>query len=186
MNEQEQNKDSVKAGGMRTKRTSLLNKSINRRNSREWALQMLFRIDITPPDGSLEEFFAEFWKLQADVLDELSETDKSALEEFNKPVNKQYRLFAEQLVKGVWDKRDEIDFKIEGYLQNWSIPRLGAVDRNVLRMAFFELFYQTLTPPVVIVNEAVDVAKYFSTKESGRFVNGILDKALRDVKRDLR
>jgi len=63
---------------------------------------------------------------------------------------------------------------------------MGGVDRNVLRLAIFEMFFDEQTPPVVIINEAVDLAKYFSSSESGRFVNGILDRACKDVKRPAR
>ncbi len=145
---------------------------------------MLFQIDLTPPETSMEEFFEGFWKLQADVIAESNETDKTRLEEFNKKHSLIYRRFAEKLVLGVWNKRDEIDFKIEDYLTNWTLTRIGNVDRNVLRLAFYELFFCEETPPVVILNEAVDIAKYFSTKESVKFVNGILDRAIKDVSRN--
>jgi N utilization substance protein B len=63
---------------------------------------------------------------------------------------------------------------------------MGGIERNVLRMAIYEMFYTDDAPPVVCINEAVDLAKYFSSAESGRFVNGILDRACRDVKRPSR
>lgn len=172
--------------GTRTPRRSILNKVISRRNSREWALQMLFRLDVASPETTLDDFFVEFWALQFDVLEEFKETDIAALEEFKKPANNQYRVFAEKLVRGVWDHLGEIDTKIEGYLTNWTLPRMGGVDRNVLRLAFYELFFAEETPPVVIINEAIDIAKYFSTRESGKFVNGVLDRAKRDVTRNAR
>lgn len=143
----------------------------NRRNSREWALQMLFFADANPPDGGIDELLASFWDLHQ-VED--SAPDKNLLD------------FSEKIVRGVWKHRDEIDNRISSYLTNWTIDRIGGVDRNVLRMAMFELFFSEETPPVVVLNEAVDVAKFFSTKDSGKFVNGILDRALKDVKRSPR
>lgn len=174
------------APSSRTPRKSILNKVISRRNSREWALQMLFRLDVASPETTLDDFFSEFWALQFDVLEEFKETDSAALEEFKKPTNNQYRSFAEKLVRGVWNNLGEIDSKIEGYLTNWTLPRMGGVDRNVLRIAFYELFFAEDTPPIVIINEAIDIAKYFSTRESGKFVNGVLDRAKRDVSRNAR
>lgn len=140
----------------------------NRRNSREWAFQMLFYADSNLPDGGIEELISSFW--EAYQIDD-DAPDKNLL------------AFTEKIVRGVWEHRDEIDARISSYLTNWTIDRIGGVDRSVLRMAMFELFFSEETPPVVILNEAVDVAKFFSTKDSGKFVNGVLDRALKDVKR---
>ena len=143
----------------------------NRRNSREWALQMLFLADANPPAEGIDTVIAEFWDLQA-VEDQ--------------PPKKDLRAFAEQLVRGVWQNRDAIDARLSGYLENWSFDRIGGVDRAALRLAMYELFFCEETPPVVILNEAVDVAKFFSTRDSGKFVNGVLDRAIRDVTRPQR
>ena len=143
----------------------------NRRNSREWALQMLFLADANPPPDGIDTTIAEFWELQA-VEDA--------------PPEKNLRDFAEKLVRGVWENRDAIDARISGYLTNWTIDRIGAVDRSVLRLAMYELFHSEETPPVVILNEAVDIAKFFSTRDSGKFVNGVLDRAMQDVPRSPR
>ena len=153
-----------------TRRGAIWNPA-NRRNSREWALQMLFLADANPPPDGIDTTIAEFWELQA-VEDQ--------------PPDKNLRAFAEKLVRGVWENRDAIDARISGYLTNWTIDRIGGVDRSVLRLAMFELFYCDETPPVVILNEAVDVAKFFSTRDSGKFVNGVLDRAMKDVSRPLR
>ena len=154
----------------RSKRNAIWNPA-NRRNSREWALQILFLADSNPPSDGIDTAIAEFWELQA-VED--------------KPPEKNLRDFAEKLVRGVWENRDAIDARISGYLTNWTIDRIGGVDRNVLRLAMFELFHSEETPPVVILNEAVDVAKFFSTRDSGKFVNGVLDRAMKDVPRSPR
>ena len=174
------------ASGAKDPRKSILKRTINRRNSREWALQMLFWLDSMPLETTFEDFFVAFWGLQASLLEENGDYGRDALEEYNKPANNMYRAFAEKLVRGTWEKRDEIDARISRYLINWTLSRMGAVDRNALRLAFFELFFDDGTPPIVVVNEAVDVVKYFSMRDSGKFVNGVLDRAIKDVDRPLR
>ena len=93
---------------------------------------------------------------------------------------KPHRAFAESLVEGVRKNLDEIDARISAAMDggDWSFQRLGVVDRNVLRLAFHELFFLKDTPPAIVINEAVDIAKYFSTRESGRLVNGVLVRAV--------
>ncbi len=96
---------------------------------------------------------------------------------------KKIRDFTEHLVRGVTEQRDASDERLERYTAHWPLHRMGGVDRNVLRLAIFEMFFDEQTPPVVIINEAVDLAKFFSSSESGRFVNGILDRACKEVTR---
>ena len=96
------------------------------------------------------------------------------------------RLFAEPLIRGTVEHLAEIDGKIKQYARNWDLHRMAAVDRNVLRLAIYEMLYRDDIPPVVSINEAVDIAKRFSTDESGRFVNGILDKVKGDLMRPAR
>ena len=151
----------------RAQRNAIWNPA-NRRNSREWAVQMLFLADANPPTEGIDQTIAEFWEMHA-------------VEE--KPPQKDLRNLAEKLVRGVWENRDAIDVRISGYLTNWTIDRIGGVDRSVLRLAMYELFHCEETPPVVILNEAVDIAKFFSTRDSGKFVNGVLDRAMQDVTR---
>ncbi len=83
--------------------------------------------------------------------------------------------FARELVFGYWERRREIDAKIEEVAKNWQLKRMAAVDRNILRLATHELLFREDIPPLVTINEAIDIAKKFSTKNSGPFVNGILD-----------
>ena len=151
----------------RAQRNAIWNPA-NRRNSREWAVQMLFLADANPPTEGIDQTIAEFWEMH-DVEEE--------------PPQKDLRNLAEKLVRGVWENRDAIDARISGYLTNWTIDRIGGVDRSVLRLAMYELFHCEETPPVVILNEAVDIAKFFSTRDSGKFVNGVLDRAMKDVAR---
>ncbi len=94
--------------------------------------------------------------------------------------------FAEPLIRGTLAHRPEIDEKIKQYAQNWDLHRMAVVDRNVLRLAIYEMMHRTDIPPVVSINEAVDIAKKYSTDESGRFVNGILDKVKGDLLRPAR
>jgi transcription antitermination factor NusB len=84
--------------------------------------------------------------------------------------------FAERLITGTLDRRVEIDSLITRYAQNWEIDRMAAIDRNILRLSTFEILEMPETPINVIIDEAVEIAKTYSTSDSGKFVNGILDK----------
>jgi len=92
------------------------------------------------------------------------------------------RIFMADLVRGVIQSGDELDALIEAAGQNWRIGRMGSVERNVLRMAAYEMIHMNDAPTPVVMNEAVDITKYFSSDESGRFVNGLLDRIRRDLK----
>lgn len=83
--------------------------------------------------------------------------------------------FARDLVQGCRARQPEIDKHIEEVAKNWQLRRMAAIDRNILRLATYELLYRTDVPPLVAINEAIDIAKKYSTKNSGPFVNGILD-----------
>jgi len=96
------------------------------------------------------------------------------------------KLFVEDFIHGVLANLQQIDNLMQSYAEHWEIKRMNAVDRNVIRMALFEMLFRPDIPPVVSINEAVDIAKAFSSVESGKFVNGILDRALRDLRRPSR
>ncbi|HMO64503.1 MAG TPA: transcription antitermination factor NusB, partial [Verrucomicrobiota bacterium] len=96
------------------------------------------------------------------------------------------RAFAEQLIRGTLGHREEIDREIERVSQNWKLHRLAAVDRNVMRLAIYEMKHRPDIPPVVSINEAVDLARKYSTGESGRFVNGLLDRIRTELPRPAR
>ena len=132
-----------------------------RREAREWALQLLFQLDVNP--GEQDGAFRDFWSREK--------------------ASEKARRFVEELVRGVRKNVQEIDGKIQKYTEHWDINRMGVVDRNVMRMAIYEMFFCRDIPPVVSINEAVDIAKYFSNNESGKFVNGILDRARQDLDR---
>jgi N utilization substance protein B len=135
-----------------------------RRDGREWALQIIFGFDFNEP-GDLEKVFDYFFSTHVDP----AECDERTCE------------FCKQIVRGVVAHRPEIDAAIEKYARNWKLNRMGVVDRNVMRIAVYELMFCKDVPPAVVLNEAIDLAKYFSNSDSGRFVNGILDRARREL-----
>lgn len=168
-----------------------------RRHAREWALQLLFQLDLNPAadlDAALADFWAQQWRALREQADELEGTVASGPElddDDPRPIPERVapaaiRDFMERLTRGVRQNLDAIDERIARYADNWPLHRMGAVDRNVLRLAIYELFFEEQAPPVVCINEAVDLAKYFSSTESGKFVNGILDRACKDVTRPSR
>ncbi|RUT36167.1 transcription antitermination factor NusB [Paenibacillus zeisoli] len=89
--------------------------------------------------------------------------------------------FVLELVNGVWEKKSEIDVLLGDYLKGWQISRLSRVDRQVLRLAAYEMIYRDDAPAKVVVNEAIELAKHFGTIESGKFVNGVLGKMIQDI-----
>ena len=90
------------------------------------------------------------------------------------------------MIRGTIENCAEIDLLIQKYLQNWDFHRVAVVDRNILRLATYEMLHREDIPPVVSINEAVDIAKKFSTQDSGKFVNGILDKVKGELMRSAR
>ena len=91
-----------------------------------------------------------------------------------------------EMVKGVLAHLPEIDERIQRHAHHYQIPRMNPVDRNVLRLATYEIFYRLEVPPIVAINEAIEIAKRYGTEDSGGFVNGILDHLKNEVKRPLR
>jgi transcription antitermination protein NusB len=87
--------------------------------------------------------------------------------------------FAQELVQGTLDNRDKIDDMITAQADNWRLERMPAVDRNVLRLAIYEMLHETDTPKLVVVDEAIELAKKFGSEQSSRFVNGLLDGLLK-------
>jgi len=130
-----------------------------RRRSREFVLQVLYQLDITKQDP-----------IKTLALTKEHFTPK---EEDNE--------FVERIVLGVLEHCKEIDRFIEQYSENWRLDRMATIDRNILRMAIFELLYCKEIPPKVTLNEAVDLGKRFGSEDSGSFVNGILDRIQNEV-----
>ena len=126
-----------------------------RRKARELALQLLYQLDVQG-EGNPQPHLDDFW--------------------LRHPVDPQAREFAESLVRGTKTHETEIDELIARYAENWELDRMAVVDRNILRQGIFELRWASGVPPKVAINEALEVAKKFSTHESSRFINGILDR----------
>jgi N utilization substance protein B len=124
-----------------------------RHKAREYALQMLYQAEAS--ETPIGEVAAQFW------------TDREA------PAD--VRAFAEHLATGVVAARGRIDALLEQSLEHWRLERLAIVDRNVLRLALYEFLHEPGTPPIVVIDEAIELAKRFGGDESGQFVNGILD-----------
>ena len=102
------------------------------------------------------------------------------------PATPRVREFAQPLIDGMIAHLPEIDERIRRYCENYDLRRLSAVDRSVLRLAIYEMLYREDIPPVVSINEAIELAKTFGGGDSGRFVNGILDRVKDDLSRPLR
>lgn len=160
-----------------------------RRDARERAVQFLFQHDLNPPED-LELALAQFWNSQreAAIAEDKGKARWGENIELPPPTTDEVavRVFAEPLIRGTLEHRAAIDATIQQYAKNWDLGRMAVVDRNVLRLAVYEMLHRDDIPPVVSINEAVDIAKKFSTDESGRFVNGILDKVKGNLMRPAR
>lgn len=160
-----------------------------RREARERAVQFLFQHDLNPPED-LPAALDQFWDSQraAALAEDKGAATWGEKVELPPPTTDEaaVRLFAEPLIKGTLEHRDEADALIKKHARNWELHRIAAVDRNILRLAIYEMLHRDDIPPVVSINEAVDIAKKFSTQDSGKFVNGILDKVKGDLLRPAR
>ena len=96
------------------------------------------------------------------------------------------REFSDALIRGVFEHLPAIDEKIKAYADNWDFERIASVDLAILRLAVYEMLFRDDIPPVVSINEGIEIAKRFSSEESGRFVNGILDRVRKDLLRPAR
>src|SRR5215468_5160832 len=160
-----------------------------RREARERAVQFLFQYDLNPPED-LQAALQQFWDTQraAAIAEEKGAATWGQPTELP-PLSTEeaaVRLFAEPLIRGTLEHRDEADEIIKRHAKNWELHRIAAVDRNILRLAIYEMLHREDIPPVVSINEAVDIAKKFSTQDSGKFVNGILDKVKGELMRPAR
>jgi transcription antitermination protein NusB len=135
-----------------------------RRRAREAAIQYHFWRDLQ--HGEAPKRIEDFWEFC--------------------PATEGVREFAQPLIEGMVAHRDQIDERIRRYCENYNLNRISAVDRNVLRLAIYEMLYRDDIPPVVSINEAIELAKTFGGAESGKFVNGILDRVRKDLDRPAR
>jgi N utilization substance protein B len=160
-----------------------------RREARERAVQFLFQNDLNPPQD-IDAALDEFWGSQrgAAIAEEKGVANWGQPIELPPPTTDEaaIRLFADPLIRGTLEHRDEADTVITKHAKNWDLHRIAAVDRNILRLAIYEMLHRDDIPPIVSINEAVDIAKKFSTQDSGKFVNGILDKVKSELMRPAR
>ncbi len=140
---------------------------------RQCALQYLYQCDIRGKDMIEPEDLVVFWEQMRE------QEEAPAGPDFVKA-----KAFANDLIRGVSRHQDQLDRKLEACANNWTLPRMSVVDRNILRLAAFELTHCQDTPGVAAVNEAIELAKEFGDKESSRFINGILDRLLQETKKD--
>jgi len=145
----------------------------NRRKAREVSLQLLYETELAHKSGM--EVTERFLKDPHSLLLEGSDLASPALEEI--------KDFTRQIIDGVGTNVREIDQLIEGHSTHWKVSRMASVDRNILRMAVFELLYCQDIPASVTINEAIEIAKKYGTEESGAFVNGILDHIAKALKK---
>ncbi|MFO1077852.1 MAG: transcription antitermination factor NusB [Planctomycetota bacterium] len=138
-----------------------------RTRAREIAMQILFQVDLR---GA--RYAEELGKTFADMCSEEATDDADIA------------AFAARLVEGTLQNQKAIDERLQGVTRNWDLRRMAGIDRNVLRMAIYELAWSTDVPPKVAINEAIDLAKKYSTANSGGFVNGILDRIRIDLEKE--
>jgi len=134
---------------------------MSRRLARETALQVLFQVDMTGEKDNLKAAVAKW-------------AGEFAVPEGSIP-------FAEELVEGTLTHIQAIDNKLEQFSEGWPLKRMANVDRNILRLACYEILYREDIPGRVTINEAIEIAKSYGSEESGKFINGILDRLLESV-----
>ncbi|MFP4261680.1 MAG: transcription antitermination factor NusB [Opitutales bacterium] len=140
-------------------------RSSQRRENRMCAIQFLYQWELNKPE-------------------QLNDALRVFLEDQSQP--REYYAFAEELIHGTLEHISEIDAEILAHAANWTFERIAKVDLAVLRLAIHELLHRTDIPPIVSINEAIDLGKLFSTPESKRFINGILDQMKNKINRPLR
>jgi N utilization substance protein B len=142
-----------------------------RRRAREFALQILYQLDVQE-QLSDEQAIALFWRNFAAT----AEAEGGPPAELG-----EVQPFAEKLVRGVREHLAELDAQIQSASRNWRLERMARVDRNLLRLALYELKFVEDVPAKVAINEAIEIAKRYGTSESSAFVNGILDRCREEL-----
>ena len=145
-----------------------------KRLGRELAMQFLFQADMQAPEDS-GKALEYFWE-QAE--------DSEAFPD-NRQFNKA-KTFAERIIAGVLENLATIDEKISAVAEKWEFSRIAVVDRNIMRVAAFEMLYCPDIPPVVSIDEAVEIARDFSSEKSGLFINGVLNAIMATLDRPAR
>jgi len=136
---------------------------MKRRKARELALQILFQADVgnLPVDEAIETTLTDVTNLDKEICD-----------------------YVVQLVRGIWQRKSELDSQIQSVTPHWTVERMAAVDRNLIRMALYEMLHVPNVPYRVAINEAVELAKEYGSTESRRFVNGVLGALVRKLNLD--
>ena len=137
-----------------------------RRKAREATLQILFQLDFNSSQPA--QIITHYW--------------------LNRKATKEIRDYSNWLVEGIISHQEEIDQIIQSFSEHWRLSRMAVVDRNILRMAVFELLYEENIAPAIVINEAIEIAKKYSGHEAAVFVNGILDavsKNLNSIKKKI-
>ncbi len=136
------------------------------------AMQMLYQHELG--GSSLDEIFASF-----DPQEDLEKTEEgSAVSGSEAGRLRESFAYARRLVEGTIENLPAIDAMVRRHAENWRLERMPAIDRNILRLAVYEMLFETRVPKVVILDEAIELAKKFGAESSGRFVNGLLDGVL--------
>lgn len=154
-----------------------------RRTAREMAVQMLYQSDLggSPLPHIFNTFdLSEYLSREAPA----ERRGRLTAEEREDATKRRRRLdeafeYAKNLVRGTLDNRERIDELIRSQADNWRLERMPAVDRNILRLAIYEMLHEQDTPKLVVLDEAIELAKKFGSEQSGRFVNGLLDGLLK-------
>ena len=136
-----------------------------RREGREAAIQFLFQLDLHSGNED-KPLLSDFWELR--------------------PATKKIQEFSTELINGILKNQAAIDERITQYVANYGLERIAAVDRNILRVAIYEMLFCKDVPPIVSINEAIEIAKRFGNEDSGRFINGVLDRLRHDLPRPAR
>ncbi|AIQ64760.1 nitrogen utilization protein B [Paenibacillus stellifer] len=142
---------------------------MKRRVAREIVIQSLYQMEMNEVESS------EAVTMLLDEAAEDNETDRTIGDE---ALMRDYVL---SHVNGIWEAKPAIDDMLEHYLKGWQMSRLSRVDRQILRLAAYEMIYLNDVPAKVAVNEAIELAKHFGTEDSGKFVNGVLGKMIQDL-----
>jgi N utilization substance protein B len=132
-----------------------------RRKSREYALQILYALDLNP--DTTPEFLKIFWDMN--------------------PAKPEIKDYATHLVNGTLKNQNKIDQLISAHSSHWKIDRMAATDRNILRIGTYELLEEPTVPPKAVINEAIEIAKKFGTNDSSTFINGVLDSIHQELQK---
>jgi len=136
---------------------------MKRRKAREYALQFLYRLDFFDSDD-LKNELGSFWNETGEIEPDI-------------------RNFASEIITGTIRNLEAIDSVIQKFAEKWTLSRIASIDRNILRFAAYELLYRKDIPDAVTINEALEIAKKYSTAESAAFINGILDRIAKEFKK---